>query len=390
MKTVSFVIPARNAEKTILRCLKSITSQQGQFNSEIIVVDNASLDHTSDTVMKNFPMVSLLFEPVVGRSNARNRGLETASGDFIAFVDADVSLDHQWTQYCLDALSEPSFSCVSTVVEPTAMNGSNREILLKIRKSLIEMNTNQSMNYLNASLNGIPQLNTAALFVRTNPLRKLDIKFDPSIQRCEDTDLALQFLAKGLHMKSESRAKAQVFFDGGVLRFILRFFEIGFSSRIVYLLWFDVPYSILKIYLKKLSKISGREHLLILYLLTFFQMLGEIYSHIMALRTKKKISKWNASRASNPRNILFFNTKFGSKKYYISSQVTVIDLEVLGVLYKKQRFSKRIIKEGDWAWFQSVFLSKSSCRLSGKGLDSSTGASLLAKLVEEKYIFEYQ
>ena len=53
---VSIVIPARNEEKSIATCLESVL-KTGYPNKEIIVVDDASTDHTID-ILKSFPDTS--------------------------------------------------------------------------------------------------------------------------------------------------------------------------------------------------------------------------------------------------------------------------------------------------------------------------------------------
>lgn len=88
---VSIVIPAYNAEFFIRQTLSSVVQQTYQ-NLEIIVVDDGSKDNTVKLV-RDFtlsdPRVNLISQPNLGVSAARNLGIEKASGEFIAFIDAD-------------------------------------------------------------------------------------------------------------------------------------------------------------------------------------------------------------------------------------------------------------------------------------------------------------
>ena len=60
---ISVVIPAYNEEKLIGECLDSLKNQDFTGDYEIIVVDNASSDHTDEMVKKTFPMVHVISNP---------------------------------------------------------------------------------------------------------------------------------------------------------------------------------------------------------------------------------------------------------------------------------------------------------------------------------------
>ena len=86
---VTVVIPLYNKELYIKRALESIFLQTIN-NFEIIVVDDGSTDKGPDIVQKiNDPRVRLIQQKNAGVSAARNRGIEEAKGELIAFLDAD-------------------------------------------------------------------------------------------------------------------------------------------------------------------------------------------------------------------------------------------------------------------------------------------------------------
>ena len=93
---ISFVIPAFNEEKYIVDCLKSILPLEGLEDFEIIVVDNNSTDNTVLTVVQNFKQAIIITEKKRGPAAARNRGAAMATGDYLAFIDADCRLPHLW------------------------------------------------------------------------------------------------------------------------------------------------------------------------------------------------------------------------------------------------------------------------------------------------------
>jgi glycosyltransferase involved in cell wall biosynthesis len=86
--TVSVIIPAFRAERTIRRALDSVLSQTVPA-AEIIVVDDGSPDDLASVVAEYGDRVRLIRKPNGGAASARNAGIEAASGDFVAFLDAD-------------------------------------------------------------------------------------------------------------------------------------------------------------------------------------------------------------------------------------------------------------------------------------------------------------
>jgi len=93
---VSLIIPAYNEEKYIEDCLLSIERYGNEF-FEVIIINNNSNDKTSE-IVKKFPKFKLINEPKQGLPFARNRGLREASGDIIAFIDADTRIKKDWVK----------------------------------------------------------------------------------------------------------------------------------------------------------------------------------------------------------------------------------------------------------------------------------------------------
>ncbi|MEA5511022.1 glycosyltransferase family 2 protein [Crocosphaera sp. UHCC 0190] len=88
---VSVIIPAYNAEEFIVKTLQSVVNQTYQ-NLEIIVIDDGSQDGTKtqvDLFIKKDERIKYLYQINAGVAAARNLGIETATGEFIAPIDAD-------------------------------------------------------------------------------------------------------------------------------------------------------------------------------------------------------------------------------------------------------------------------------------------------------------
>lgn len=99
--TISIVIPAYNEELYIGACLEHLMKHKHHFK-EIIVIDNASTDKTSQIVMEQYPQVKLFYEANKGTTWARARGLKESSGDLIAYIDADSQMPDQWVEKALN------------------------------------------------------------------------------------------------------------------------------------------------------------------------------------------------------------------------------------------------------------------------------------------------
>lgn len=85
---VSIIIPTYNYGRYLAKALQSCL-EQTYGNLEIIVVDDGSVDDTGEIVRPFGDRVVYLFQENQGVSSARNAGLARASGEFIAFLDAD-------------------------------------------------------------------------------------------------------------------------------------------------------------------------------------------------------------------------------------------------------------------------------------------------------------
>lgn len=89
---VSIVMPAFNCEKYIAESIKSVLAQTYK-NWELIVIDDGSKDNTCE-IIKEFAKKDPRIKPItneknIGVSATRNRGIDLALGDWIAFLDSD-------------------------------------------------------------------------------------------------------------------------------------------------------------------------------------------------------------------------------------------------------------------------------------------------------------
>ncbi len=119
---ISVVIPARNEEKNIARCVESIGRQTYPKDKfEVIVVDDHSEDRTPEILkelqtrysnLKTIPGRPLP-EGWLGKSNACAHGAESASGDFIFFLDADTWAEPEMLSATVSFIEEKKIDLLS-------------------------------------------------------------------------------------------------------------------------------------------------------------------------------------------------------------------------------------------------------------------------------------
>lgn len=92
MPKYSVIIPVYNVKKTIQRCIESLLNQPYE-DFELILVDDCSSDGSLDTCKQyqsaGGKVIVLHQESNRGVSSARNRGLDSAIGEYVLFVDSD-------------------------------------------------------------------------------------------------------------------------------------------------------------------------------------------------------------------------------------------------------------------------------------------------------------
>lgn len=98
MSRISVIVPVFNRERMVREALGSVAAQTRRPD-EILLIDDGSGDNSGDAA-KMFSGVTLIRQENRGVGAARNRGIENATGDYIAFLDSDdlwerEKLEHQ-------------------------------------------------------------------------------------------------------------------------------------------------------------------------------------------------------------------------------------------------------------------------------------------------------
>jgi glycosyltransferase involved in cell wall biosynthesis len=104
---VSIIVPVYNGSRTIDALLTSLLAlDYPSGRHEILIVDNRSTDDTRERVQR-YPVTLLEETEIQSSYAARNRGIEAARGEVLAFTDADCVVEPTWLKRLLADYEEP-------------------------------------------------------------------------------------------------------------------------------------------------------------------------------------------------------------------------------------------------------------------------------------------
>lgn len=94
----SVIIPTRNRESLLKKCLAAVLAQDVALTFEIIVVNDGSTDGTRKflDLLHDDRVRVVHHEASRGKSEARNSGVRAARGEIVAFTDDDMAVDKSW------------------------------------------------------------------------------------------------------------------------------------------------------------------------------------------------------------------------------------------------------------------------------------------------------
>ena len=103
---VTIIVPVYKVEKYIQRCINSILNQSFT-DFEVILVDDGSPDNCGkicDKYAEADNRIKVIHKPNGGLSDARNAGLDIATGEYIGFIDSDDYIDEHMYEDMLSAI----------------------------------------------------------------------------------------------------------------------------------------------------------------------------------------------------------------------------------------------------------------------------------------------
>lgn len=176
---VSVITAVYNGEPYVGAALESLFAQDYE-PFEAIVVDDGSTDGTPG-IVQSFEGVCYLSQPNAGQAVARNTGLSQATGEYVAFLDADDTLPpHKLSTQVGYLLAHPEIGCVLGRQE-LVFDGIERPEWL-------------SRDPVYGDLDGIPLVSAV---IRREILDELG-GFDPAYRHAEDRDLFVRMREQGV------------------------------------------------------------------------------------------------------------------------------------------------------------------------------------------------
>lgn len=158
----SIIVPFKNAEKTISKCIQSVIKQDGDVKYEIIFIDDFSNDNSSiicRQAIKGKSNCKIIKSKLisVGPGHARNLGIKCAQGQYVFFVDSDDKIKKNTIKLLEKKIKEeknPDLLCVNyKVIDEVGNFKKKYRFDLKFYKTTKKI---LLLNYFNLSL--IPQV----------------------------------------------------------------------------------------------------------------------------------------------------------------------------------------------------------------------------------------
>lgn len=186
IKELTVIIPLYNKDKYIARAVNSVLNQS-YTNFELIVIDDGSTDNGANEVQKfKDDRIKLIHQNNQGASAARNRGIDEAKGELVAFLDADDAWKRNFLETIIKLRNKyPYAGAFATAYEYKYWNG-------KVKKAMynslsVEFNEGIIDNYFKKCLKD-PLICSSSVAIPKNIFLKVG-NFDENLSRGEDLDM---------------------------------------------------------------------------------------------------------------------------------------------------------------------------------------------------------
>ena len=220
---VSVVIPAYNAQETIGEAVaQSLAQARGPIEVDVVVVDDGSNDNTAKVAQS--AGATVIRQENAGPAAARNRGWESANGQFICFTDSDCIPKAGWIENLLDGFTDQQIGAVAGSYD---IANNNSWLARWVQQEIMERHKR-----MGSFVRAFGSYNVAI------PRFVLQATggFDPVYRRAsgEDNDLSYRIIKEGWRIAFRPRAKVAHYHPEKLRRYIMEQYHHGFWRAKLY------------------------------------------------------------------------------------------------------------------------------------------------------------
>ena len=218
-QVLSVIVPIYNKEKYIEKCVTSI-QKWGGYRYEVILIDDGSSDHSGEIIDEieqnedpkfNNIEIRVIHTDNQGVSAARNLGIDSATGDWITFVDADDEVVEGSLNHVFDCIKQDNINDIvicgaiksggnldEKILPEEEFPGNDKEVL---KFAMTGGNSNRIPKRATVFIGGCKEK-----FYRRSFLIEQGIKFETELKRWEDVLYSLKCYkkAEGIRLLSDT------------------------------------------------------------------------------------------------------------------------------------------------------------------------------------------
>jgi len=224
MSMISVIIPVKDGERTLDRCLQAVLHQQDlDLLYEVIVVDDGSSDDTV-RIAQQYD-VRVYSQPNGGPAAARNTGATFAQGDLLVFTDVDCQPTPGWLSALLAALENPEIIAAKGVYRTRQQAPVARFVQQEYAHKYRRLNKQRYIDFID-TYSAIYRRN---VFVQNGGF---DTTFTGAT--AEDADLSFRLARKGYKMAFAPQAVVYHQHDENLKEYFQRKFGYGYWRAYIY------------------------------------------------------------------------------------------------------------------------------------------------------------
>lgn len=227
IKRVSIVIPCKNEEKYISRCLKSIiNSSYSKDLIEVFICDGKSQDSTIDIASyytSNYPFIKILYNENETTPYGLNLGIKNSTGDVIIILGAHSEIQPDYIKNCLRDLDrDKNIACVGGYIDNIYENDFSRIISYAMSSRFGVGNA----YFRTGRKNGF--VDTVAFGAyRREVFEKIGL-FDEDLIRNQDDEFNYRVIRNGYKIFLSNKIKSKYYVRGSWEKLFKQYYQYGY------------------------------------------------------------------------------------------------------------------------------------------------------------------